>query len=39
LQLVADALERREPGQLAQRFLGEADLVLAEASPMLRERR
>ena len=30
LQLVADALERREPGQLAQRFLGEADLVLAE---------
>jgi molybdopterin-guanine dinucleotide biosynthesis protein B len=30
LQLVADAVERREPAQLAQRFLGEADLVLAE---------
>ena len=30
LQLVADAVERREPEQLAQRFLGEADLVLAE---------
>ena len=34
LQLVADApvdpLGRREPKQLAQRFLGEADLVLAE---------
>jgi len=30
LQLVADAVDRREPGQLAQRFLGEADLVLAE---------
>jgi len=30
LQLVADALDRREPEQLAQRFLGEADLVLAE---------
>ena len=29
-QLVADAVERREPEQLAQRFLGEADLVLAE---------
>ncbi len=30
LQLVADAREHREPAQLAQRFLGEADLVLAE---------
>ncbi len=30
LQLVADAREAREPEQLAQRFLGEADLVLAE---------
>lgn len=30
LQLVADAVERRDPQQLAQRFLGEADLVLAE---------
>jgi molybdopterin-guanine dinucleotide biosynthesis protein B len=30
LQLVADAQEEREPEQLAQRFLGEADLVLAE---------
>ncbi|MFA5370771.1 MAG: molybdopterin-guanine dinucleotide biosynthesis protein B [Sideroxydans sp.] len=30
LQLVADAKEEREPEQLAQRFLGEADLVLAE---------
>ncbi len=30
LQLVADAKELREPEQLAQRFLGEADLVLAE---------
>ena len=30
LQLVADAVERREPEQLAQRFLGDADLVLAE---------
>ena len=30
LQLVADAIERREPQQLAERFLGEADLVLAE---------
>jgi molybdopterin-guanine dinucleotide biosynthesis protein B len=30
LQLVADATEQREPEQLAQRFLGEADLVLAE---------
>ena len=30
LQLVADAVDRREPGQLAQRFLGEVDLVLAE---------
>jgi len=30
LQLIADAVDRREPEQLAQRFLGEADLVLAE---------
>jgi molybdopterin-guanine dinucleotide biosynthesis protein B len=30
LQLVADAVDRREPDQLAQRFMGEADLVLAE---------
>ena len=30
LQLVADATEQREPEQLARRFLGEADLVLAE---------
>ena len=30
LQLVADAVDRREPAQLAQRFLGEADVVLAE---------
>jgi molybdopterin-guanine dinucleotide biosynthesis protein B len=30
LQLVADAKEERDPEQLAQRFLGEADLVLAE---------
>jgi molybdopterin-guanine dinucleotide biosynthesis adapter protein len=30
LQLVANAVDRREPEQLARRFLGEADLVLAE---------
>ena len=30
LQLVADATEDRDPQQLAERFLGEADLVLAE---------
>ncbi len=30
LQLVADAKVEREPEQLARRFLGEADLVLAE---------
>jgi molybdopterin-guanine dinucleotide biosynthesis adapter protein len=30
LQLVADVVDRREPAQLARRFLGEADLVLAE---------
>ncbi|MCL1861697.1 MAG: molybdopterin-guanine dinucleotide biosynthesis protein B [Proteobacteria bacterium] len=30
LQLVADAIEEREPVQLARRFLGEADIVLAE---------
>jgi len=30
LQLVADANVEREPEQLARRFMGEADLVLAE---------
>lgn len=30
LQVVADAVDRREPAQLAERFLGEVDLVLAE---------
>ncbi|GHU20820.1 hypothetical protein FACS189475_09970 [Betaproteobacteria bacterium] len=30
LQLIADADAQREPLQLAERFLGEADLVLAE---------
>lgn len=30
LQLVADAVDEREPAQLAQRFLGEVDIVLAE---------
>lgn len=30
LQIVAEAVDRREPAQLAERFLGEADLVLAE---------
>ena len=30
LQLVADATEEREPEQLARRFLGAADVVLAE---------
>jgi molybdopterin-guanine dinucleotide biosynthesis protein B len=30
LQLVADTADRREPIQLAERFLGEADIVLAE---------
>ncbi|MDD4930091.1 MAG: molybdopterin-guanine dinucleotide biosynthesis protein B [Gallionella sp.] len=30
LQLVADAIDEREPEQLARRFMGEADLVLAE---------
>jgi molybdopterin-guanine dinucleotide biosynthesis protein B len=30
LQLVADAIGRREPEQLAQRFLREANMVLAE---------
>ena len=30
LQLVADAVDRREPSELAERFLGEADIVLAE---------
>lgn len=33
LQLVADAREKREPEQLAERFLGEADMVLAEGFP------
>ena len=32
LQLVAEAVDRREPAELAERFLGEADLVL----PLLR---
>ena len=27
LQLVADATDRREPAQLAERFLGEADMI------------
>ena len=30
LQIVADAVDQREPAQLAERFLGEADLVLVE---------
>lgn len=30
LQLVADAVDQREPAQLAERFLGEADMVLAK---------
>jgi molybdopterin-guanine dinucleotide biosynthesis protein B len=30
LQIVADAVDRREPAQLAERFLGEVDMVLAE---------
>ena len=30
LQLIADAVDQREPAQLARRFLGEVDLVLAE---------
>jgi molybdopterin-guanine dinucleotide biosynthesis protein B len=30
LQLVADAVDRCEPAHLAKRFLGEADMVLAE---------
>ena len=30
LQVVADAVDRREPAQLAERFLGEADMLLAE---------
>ena len=30
LQLVAEATERREPEQLVTRFMGEADVVLAE---------
>ncbi len=30
LQLVADALDGREPEQLARRFMSEADMVLAE---------
>ena len=39
LQLVADADERREPRQLAKRFLGEADLVLAEGFSLAEVRR
>ena len=35
LQLVADAVDRREPHQLAERFLGEADLVPAEGSSLV----
>ncbi|MDZ4203020.1 MAG: molybdopterin-guanine dinucleotide biosynthesis protein B [Gallionella sp.] len=34
LQLVADAKEERDPEQLARRFMGEADLVLAEGFSM-----
>ena len=30
LQIVADAVDQSEPAQLAERFLGEADLVLVE---------
>ena len=30
LQLVAQAVDQREPAELAERFLGEADIVLAE---------
>ena len=30
LQLVADAKDNREPEQLAQRYMGDADIVLAE---------
>lgn len=30
LQLVADAIDRREPTELAARFMGEVDMVLAE---------
>ena len=30
LQLVADAISEREPAQLAERFMNDADLVLAE---------
>ncbi|MBI5890958.1 MAG: molybdopterin-guanine dinucleotide biosynthesis protein B [Nitrosomonadales bacterium] len=30
MQLVSDLAEEREPGQLAERFMGGADLVLAE---------
>jgi len=30
LQLVADAIDNREPEQLAQRFMADADMVLAE---------
>ena len=30
LQLVADAIDEREPAQLARRYMSEADIVLAE---------
>ena len=36
LQLVADATDRREPAQLAERFLGEADVILAEGFSLAR---
>ena len=35
LQIVADAVDRREPAQLAERFLGEADLVLVEGFSLI----
>lgn len=39
LQIVADAVDRREPAQLAERFLGEADLVLVEGFSLIQETR
>ena len=36
LQLVADAVDRREPAELAERFLGEADIVIAEGFSLAR---
>jgi len=36
LQLVADAVDEREPEQLARRFMGEADLVLRKVFHMRR---